>query len=135
MSISDELEKLDALRRAGVLTDEEFTEAKRRTLDGAATRAHTGHPSEPAAPPAASCPRCGGALESVAAEVDGQMGAGGAKIMGMVALAVLCGVGPLTGGFGWLALLIVVPIWLVMASSARQRVRCVACGTVHDRST
>ena len=38
MALSDELERLDELRRRGVLSDEEFARAKARLLDGALTR-------------------------------------------------------------------------------------------------
>jgi phage shock protein PspC (stress-responsive transcriptional regulator) len=44
MALSDELEKLAALRERGVLSDEEFARAKARLLDGAAPS-----PSRPAA--------------------------------------------------------------------------------------
>ena len=44
MALSDELERLDELRRRGVLSDEEFARTKARLLDGA--------PERPTAPPA-----------------------------------------------------------------------------------
>lgn len=78
------------------------------------------------------CRECGERVESVAGEVDGQVGLGAAKLMFFVVIAVLCGVGPLTAGAGWLALLVVVPIWLWTAASSRKRFRCLSCGNVQE---
>ena len=79
-----------------------------------------------------ACTNCGGQLQSVAGEVDGQVGLGAAKIMFFVVIAFACGVGPLTMGTGWLALIVIVPIWLWLANSSAKRFRCVSCGNVQE---
>jgi len=45
MALSDELSKLQDLHQRGVLTDEEFSRAKTRLLDGGAAPAETSPPS------------------------------------------------------------------------------------------
>lgn len=46
MSISDELQKLDALRRSGALTYDEFETAKRRVLEGSSNGVEAQHLEE-----------------------------------------------------------------------------------------
>jgi len=53
MSVAEEIERLQALRDRGVLTESEFTQAKARTLAGATPAAE---PGPAAAPGAAAAP-------------------------------------------------------------------------------
>ena len=52
MDLPDQLQKLQTLREQGVLTDEEFTLAKKRVLEGAGS--HTFEPSDASASGASS---------------------------------------------------------------------------------
>lgn len=47
MSMSDEIEKLHRLHGQGALTDEEFTLAKKRLIDGIESRAAPAQPAKP----------------------------------------------------------------------------------------
>ena len=53
MSVAEEIERLQALRDRGALTESEFTQAKARALAGATPAAERG---QPAAPGAAAAP-------------------------------------------------------------------------------
>lgn len=53
MSVAEEIERLQALRDRGALTESEFTQAKARALAGATPAAE---PGQPAAPGAAAAP-------------------------------------------------------------------------------
>jgi hypothetical protein len=75
----------------------------------------------------APCPKCGGATESVAMRFGAHVAA---KALLWAMLAVFCGFGPLTGGFGWVLLLGLVPAWLYYASSGADHLRCTMCGEV-----
>ena len=49
MSVAEEIERLQALRDRGVLTETEFTQAKARALAGATPAAEPGQPAAPGA--------------------------------------------------------------------------------------
>jgi phage shock protein PspC (stress-responsive transcriptional regulator) len=52
MSVAEEIERLQALRDRGALTETEFTQAKARTLSGAGSAAEPGQAAAPGAPAA-----------------------------------------------------------------------------------
>jgi hypothetical protein len=80
VNLSDELNKLADLKREGLLTDQEFTDAKRRLLEGNVEPPELSSTSQPAQAasqfrgPPHECWNCGGSLSKEKVSTNGGTG-------------------------------------------------------------